>query len=451
MVVGVLWGTFLNQLYYDEALEAARVEVLGERWTEQQAVDNSKAISKAVESRLKDTFPGGAAFGLAGLFLNLLKMVMIPLVFSSLICGVVGMRDFKKLGRVGGRTGLWYLGTTLAAVLTGLLLVNLLGPGVGVELTVPERAADVAMPDSAWDVLTDMVPINVVGAAADGKLLPLIFFTILFGIFLLRSKPDTRAPVERFFQGLFDVMMNMTMFIIRLAPVGIAALVAKLLATTGPEVFVDLAGYAGTVAAALAIHVFGSLPLLFWIRTRRNPYKVMRAMSPALLTAFSTASSAGTLPVTMERVEHGVGVSNQISSFVLPLGATVNMDGTALYECVATIFIAQIYATAHPEFALGFGAQLTIVALALLVSIGAAGIPHAGLVMMVIIFEAVGLPVALTGLLWAIDRPLDMARTMTNVWSDTLGTVYVAHSVGEVDEETLFERETPPTDPEQAS
>jgi Na+/H+-dicarboxylate symporter len=238
-------------------------------------------------------------------------------------------------------------------------------------------------------------------------------------------------------------MMRMTLFIISLAPVGIAALIAKLVATTGPRVFVNLAGYAGTVAAALAIHFLLTLPLLLWLVTRRNPYRVMRMMSPALLTAFSTASSSGTFPVTLERVENGVGVSNRISSFVLPLGATVNMDGTALYECVATLFVAQLYATANPDFTLTVGSQVLIVALALLVSIGAAGIPHAGLVMMVIIFQAVGLPVGLTALLWAVDRPLDMARTMVNVWSDAAGTTAVAHTEGEIDEAVFAAEDQP--------
>ena len=182
-----------------------------------------------------------------------------------------------------------------------------------------------------------------------------------------------------------------------------------------------------------------TLPLLFWLITRRNPYSVMRAMSAALYTGFSTASSSGTLPVTLERVEHGVGVSNKISSFVLPIGATVNMDGTALYECVAVIFVSQLYAAANPEFTLTLGSQLMIVFLALIVSIGAAGVPHAGLVMMVIIFKAVGVPVELAGLLWAVDRPLDMCRTVVNLWSDTMGTVAIAHTEGEIDESVLFE------------
>jgi len=199
-----------------------------------------------------------------------------------------------------------------------------------------------------------------------------------------------------------------------------------------------LIGYAVTVAGALVLHFAVTLPLLFWLITRRNPYRVMRAMSAALFTGFSTASSSGTLPVTLERVENGVGVSNKVSSFVLPIGATVNMDGTALYECVAVIFVSQLYAASNPDFTLTLGSQVLIVFLALMVSIGAAGIPHAGLVMMVIIFKAIGVPIELAGVLWAVDRPLDMCRTVVNLWSDTMGTVTIAHTENEIDESVLF-------------
>jgi len=438
IAAGALWGTLLNRAHYAEFDHAAHVEVLGERWAPEQEAAATRKIQEGIDRRFRGTMTGSAAHGLAALFLGLLKMVVIPLVFSSLVCGVAGMGDFRRLGKVGGKTAAWYVSTSLLAILTGLVLVNVIGPGRGVSLPLPLGTDAPSPPESAWDFLIAMVPQNIVKSAAEFELLPVIFFAILFGIFLLKSDPGMRAPVESFFAGLFDVMMKMTMFVVALAPVGIAALIAKLVASTGPGVFLNLAWYAGTVAAALAIHFLVTLPLLFWFFTRRNPYAVMRVMSPALLTAFSTASSSGTLPVTIERVENGVGVSNRISSFVLPLGATVNMDGTALYECVATLFVSQIYAYAHPDFTLTFGAQITIVVLALLVSIGAAGIPHAGLVMMVIIFQAIGLPIGLTALLWAVDRPLDMCRTMVNVWSDTMGTVTVACSEGEVDESILL-------------
>jgi Na+/H+-dicarboxylate symporter len=422
----------LNRTHFADFQRQARLEVLGPSYTPEMLAAKTKAIDAAVDARFRGTLGGGAAHGLAALFLSLLKMVVIPLVFTSLVSGVAGMGDFARLGKIGGKTALWYVTTSLAAILTGLVLVNLIGPGRGVTLPLPLQGEAPAPPDSFWDFLVAMVPQNVVQAAADFELLPVIFFAILFGICLLSVDGVRRGPVQGFFNGVFEVMMKMTGFVISLAPIGIAALIAKLVASTGPEVFIELAAYAGTVALALAIHFAVTLPLLFRLVTGRNPYAVMRTMSPALLTAFSTASSSGTLPVTIERVENGVGVSNRISSFVLPLGATVNMDGTALYECVATIFVAQLYAHAHPEFTLTVTSQVLIVVLALLVSIGAAGIPHAGLVMMVIIFQAVGLPVGLTALLWAVDRPLDMARSMVNVWSDSLGTVAVAHTEGEI-------------------
>ncbi len=438
IAVGAVWGTWLNRAYYAGFVQAAREEVLGPAWTPDQEAPRAREIQAAIDERFRATLGGSAAHGLSALFLALLKMVVIPLVFSSLVCGVAGMGDFRRLGKVGGKTAAWYVTTSLMAILTGLILVNLIGPGRGLSIPLPLGGEPPSPPDSAWEFVLAIVPENVIAAAARFDLLPIIFFSILFGIFLLATRSSRRAPVEAFLNGVFEVMMRMTMFVVSLAPVGIAALIAKLVASTGPSVFVNLLGYAGTVAGALAIHFLGTLPLLFWLLTRRNPYAVMREMSPALLTAFSTASSSGTFPVTLERVENGVGVSNKISSFVLPLGATVNMDGTALYECVATLFVAQLYAAANPDFSLTVGAQILIVFLALLVSIGAAGIPHAGLVMMVIIFQAVGLPVGLTALLWAVDRPLDMARTMTNVWSDTMGTVTIAHTEGEIDESVLF-------------
>ena len=428
MVVGAIWGTLLHEAYYSEFYANAVTDTHG------NVVNDgilTKAVLKDIEGQFRETAFGSLAYGLAGLFMNLLKMIVLPLFFTSLVAGIVGLGDFRRLGKIGGRTALWYLTTTLLAILTGLLLVNLISPGEGVSLDVPfssEKPAEL----TGWGVITGMVPTNVVDAAAQGKLLPLIFFAICFGVFLLKTETEAAKTVRSFFQGFFDVMMKLTGFIIALAPIGIAALIAKLLATTGPDVFESLAGYAITVAVALGIHFFLVLPGLVYVRTKRNPYRIMRQMSPALLTAFSTASSASTLPVTLERIEHGVGVSPRISSFVLPLGATVNMDGTALYECVATLFVAQVFATTNPDYVLTFGNQMTIVGLALLVSIGAAGIPHAGLVMMPIIFAAVGLPFEMTALLWAVDRPLDMCRTATNVWSDTLATVYVAHQEGEI-------------------
>jgi len=435
-------GTILNHTYYPEIQRSAREAVFkGRSYTKVQEVAATKEIQKEEQRLFRQNNWGATVDGIARLFLALLKMVVIPLVFASLVSGIVGLGDFKKLGRLGGKALGWYVTTSLLAILTGLALVNLIRPGEGQDLSLPLTGGGPTVPNSIWDVILNMVPQNVVRAAADFKLIQVLFFAILFGIFTLAVAEKYREPVAAFFNGLFEIMMKMTVFIISLAPVGIAALISSLVATTGPRIFIGLIGYACTVAAALAVHFALTLPLLFWLLTRRNPFTVMRAMSAALFTGFSTASSSGTLPVTLARIENGVGVSNKVSSFVLPIGATVNMDGTALYECVATIFVAQLYSCTNPEFSLTFGTQLTIVFLALMVSIGAAGIPHAGLVMMVIIFKAVGIPFELAGLLWAVDRPLDMCRTTVNIWSDTMGTATIAHTEGEIDDLVLFSKD----------
>lgn len=434
---GVGWG--YHKTTYPGIASAARKSVFGDKMpTPEEATAATKKIQEAEKTLMKQDRVGGAIVGIADLFMSLLKMVVIPLVFASLVSGVLGLGDFKRLGRTGGKALAWYVSTSVLAILTGQALVSVIRPGDTADLPLPGSIDTEKMPDSFWDVIGNMVPKNVVEAASKFDLLPVLIFAIFFGVFALACDEKFRRPVAEFFAGVFEIMMKMTQFVIRLAPVGIAALIASLVAVTGPEVFEGLIGYALTVAGALAVHFFLTLPLLFWLVTKRNPYKVMRAMSPALLTAFSTASSSGTLPVTIDRAENGVGVSNKVSGFVLPLGATVNMDGTALYECVATIFAAQLYATAHPDFTLTFGTQLMIVFLSLMISIGAAGIPHAGLVMMVIIFQAVGLPIELTALLWAVDRPLDMCRTSVNVWSDAMGATAIAHGEGEIDESVLF-------------
>ncbi len=440
MIAGVLWGMYLHEAHYALLVEQARENILGPDYTQEQLVTESQAIRAELQELFRQTAGGAAAHGLAELFLALLRMVVIPLVVASLICGVTQMKDFRRLRRIGTRAAAWYVTTSFLAISTGLLLVNLFRPGERVEL--PMALDDVEMPDPSgvWEMVLSIVPPNVVEAAANFELLPLIFFSLIFAIFTLLVGGDHRDTIYNFFNAIFEVMLKMTLFVIALAPVGIAALIARLLATTGVDVLWGVAGYAATVAGALAIHFLITLPLLMWVLTRRNPYLVMHTMAATLVTAFSSASSAGTLGITLEQTEERVGVNNRVGGFVLPLGATLNMDGTALYECVAVLFIAQMYAAASPDFALTLGTQAIVVFLALAVSIGAAGIPHAGLVMMVIIFEAIGLPLELIALLWAVDRPLDMTRTMVNVWSDALGAISIAHHEGEIDESVLFDR-----------
>jgi proton glutamate symport protein len=366
------------------------------------------------------------------IFLASLKMVVLPLVATSLVAGMAGLGAMGKSGRVGLKTFGYYMATTTLAVLTGLILVNLIQPGVGVPLRLSEEAPKVAAPDRLGDLLLTVVPENIFAAMARFEMLGVIFFALIFGLALNYVSASARERVLPFVESVFEVMMKITGVIIWLAPIGIYALVSKLVATLGYESLVHLIPYALTVAGGLAIHFFITLPLLAFLLARVNPFRLMKAMSEALLTAFSTASSAATLPLTMQRAEKKAGVSNRVASFVLPMGATINMDGTALYEGVAVMFIAQVMGVE-----MTMAQQATIFAGAVLVSIGAAAIPHAGLVMMTIILASVGLPLEYTALIWPIDRILDMCRTMTNVWSDAVGCVVIASSEGEMDRSVL--------------
>ncbi len=420
------------------AIEAARLASIDLEAHRELLRLRAGDVDEKLLSLLSPTVSYQAFDGLARLFLNLLKMIVIPLIFFSLVSGILGMGDASRLGRVGMKTFGFYIVTSLLAILTGLLLVNVISPGSGMTLPIPAHGeGDPQIPGSFWDVLVNMVPTSVVRAAADFELIGLIVFTIFFGAFLLTLEETRRRPMAEIMDIGFEVMTRMTTAIIVLAPVGIGALVARLISTTGPGVFLNLFWYVVTVLSALGVHAFVTLPLLIYVLTRRNPYRYFRIMSPALFTAFSTASSSGTLGVTMERAEKGAGISNRVASFVLPLGATINMDGTALFEIVSVLFIAQVHEAVDPSFVLTFQHQLLIVFLALTVSIGAAGIPHAGLVMMVIILNAVGLPIEYTGIIWTVDRVLDMCRTAVNVTSDSSIALIVAHTENEVHESAM--------------
>ncbi len=374
---------------------------------------------------------------LGTLFLNALNMIIVPLVVTSIVSGVANIGGAENIGRVGLRTLCYYLTTSLLAILAGLALVNLIGPGVGADLGLKAPTEDLARTmqehysGSPWatilDIVLRMVPTNPVRAMVEGEMLQIILFCILFGYFITRVPDPHSAQMKGLFEAGFRIMMKLTHFIILFAPIGVFGLVAKLVATSGVGVFLGLGVYAITVVAGLLIHACVTLPVLLVLVGRGvSPVKHLKAMAAALLTAFSTSSSSATLPLTMECVEKNAGVSNKISSFVLPLGATINMDGTALYECVAAMFIAQAYG-----IDLSPGQQLIVVITALLVSIGAAGIPMAGLVMMVVVLKAVGLPLEGVGLILAVDRILDMCRTTVNVWSDACGAVVIARTEGE--------------------
>ena len=378
------------------------------------------------------------AFAFVGtLFLNALKMLIVPLIMSSIIVGVAGIGSSGDLGRLGGKTLVFYLSSSLLAILLGLVLVNLFQPGVvdgepaGPMLALEET---VTLPDSVGqadsgtlaDIFLRMVPTNVIQAAANGKMLGLIFFSLLFGYFLSRVDHGAGEPLYKFWNGVFQVMMRITEWVMKFSPIGVFGLVAETVSQTGFGAAGPLLVFTLTVILALLGHALLTLPLLLRLFARVAPYRMFPAMSPALLTAFSTASSSATLPVTMDCLEKNAGVSNRVSSFVLPLGATVNMDGTALYECVAAMFIAQAYG-----LELSLSVQFVIVITALVTSIGVAGVPSASLVAIAIILTAIGLPLEALGVLLVFDRLLDMLRTSVNVFGDSCGAVIVARLEGE--------------------
>lgn len=371
---------------------------------------------------------------LGDLFLRALKMIIVPLVFSSIVSGVVNLGSSSSLGRLGAKTMTYYITTSLAAILTGLILVDLISPGVGADLGFRMEVHDLtSTTGSLGDIILRIVPTNLFEVFVKGDMLAIIFFALLFGFFIPRVSEKYSMPLISFFNSIFEVMMKLTSFIIKFAPIGILGIVTGIVADQASDkaklvsMLEHLGVYMLTVLSGLAIHMFITLPLLLKILGRVRPFLHFKALSLPLITAFSTSSSSATLPLTIEAVENNVGVSNKISSLVLPLGATINMDGTALYECVAAMFIAQAYG-----IELSFIQQMIVVVTALLASIGAAGIPMAGLVMMSIVLTSVGLPLEGVGLILAIDRPLDMCRTTVNVFSDTCGAAIIAKTEGEI-------------------
>jgi Na+/H+-dicarboxylate symporter len=366
------------------------------------------------------------------IFLNALKMIIIPLILSSIVSGVANIGGASDFGRLGFKTLGYYVLTSLLAIVTGLVFVNIFQPGVGVDLGLTQTVEGLAKAkDSFGGTLMKIIPKNIFEAFTTGNMLGIIFFAMLLGFFITKVESKYSALLTDFFNAFFEVMMKITMFIIKFTPLGIFGIVSKVVADQASrgnmgDLISGLGLYMLTVILALVTHAFLTLPALMKFIAKINPLKHARNMATPLLTAFSTASSSATLPLTMEAVEHKSGVSNKITSFVLPLGATVNMDGTALYELVAAIFIAQAYGLDIPIIQ-----QFLMVLAALLASIGAAGIPMAGLVMITVVLSVVGLPLEGVGLILAVDRILDMMRTTVNVWSDSTCAVIIAKSEGE--------------------
>ncbi|MBC8403858.1 MAG: dicarboxylate/amino acid:cation symporter, partial [Planctomycetes bacterium] len=339
----------------------------------------------------------------------------------------------KDFGRLGGKTLLYYMTTSLLAIMTGLIAVNIFQPGTNAKLglQIPDKF-EPAAGSSFADVLTRMVPSNIFEALGqNGQMLQIIVFALIFGFFAARTPAPHGPRVIDFFKSAFEIMMRMADWVLSLIPYGVFALMVKVVGETGLEPFKDLLLFMLLVTGTLLVHAMITLPILLKVLGGLSPIKWAKAMSPALMTAFSSSSSSMTLPVSMEAAERRGGVSNRITSFVLPLGATINMDGTALYECVGVIFLSQYYAAHSVAFDLTLGMQFFVVITALLASVGAAGIPSAGLVLKAMILKALGLPDDGVLLLLAIDRPLDMLRTTVNVWSDSCGAAIIGRSEGD--------------------
>ncbi|WP_233899184.1 dicarboxylate/amino acid:cation symporter [Tenacibaculum piscium] len=397
---------------------------------------------------------GGASFvgswikPIGTIFVKLLKLIAVPLIIASLIKGISDLKDISKFKNIGIRTMTIYIGTTVIAISIGLALVNIVKPGEGISeetitrLTetyansggVQAKIAEANKQQSSGPLqfLIDMVPDNAIKAMGNNKsMLQVIFFTIFLGISMLLIGEDRAKPLKSFFDSLNEAVLKMVDLIMLSAPFAVFALLASVVVSSkDPDLLLALLKYAFTVIGGLLIMVVFYMTLIS-VFTKKNPIWFLKQISPAQLLAFSTSSSAATLPVTMERIEEHVGVDKEVSSFVLPVGATINMDGTSLYQAVAAVFIAQAL-----SFDLSFGDQLTIILTALLASIGSAAVPGAGMVMLVIVLESVGFPADKLAiglaLIFAVDRPLDMCRTVINVTGDATVATLVAKSVGKL-------------------
>jgi len=406
-------------------------------------------ILGVVLALILNNFSWGATFianwikPFGNIFINSLKLIAVPLILGSLVKGVSDLKDISKLSKMGFKTIGFYIFTTVVAVSIGLITVNLIKPGKSIseetriellssyagEAEAKKEDAQRQREAGPLQALEDVVPENIFGAASENSnMLQVIFFSIFFGVALILIPPDVAAPVKSFFDGFNEVILKMVDIIMMTAPVGVFALLAGLISEApSSDLFIALGVYAFNVLLGLLLLIVFQV-LLVWIFTRRSPLSFMKAMAPAHLLGFSTSSSAATLPVTMERVEEYLGVRREVSSFVIPIGATINMDGTSLYQAVAAVFIAQAFG-----MDLSLTAQLGIIATATLASIGSAAVPGAGMVMLVIVLAQAGIPEAGLALIFAIDRPLDMCRTIININGDATAAMVIAKTENQLE------------------
>lgn len=372
----------------------------------------------------KDTVLINGIFYVVGQgFIRLMQMLVVPLVFCSIVCGSAAIGDTKTLGKVGVKILAFYLVTTAMAISVALALGTIVKPGLQLDLSKVTTAASntsVQEPTSMIDTLLNIIPTNPIQALANGEMLQIILFAVIVGIILAKLGEKTEV-VFNFFSGFNDIMMEMTGMVMHLAPYGVFCLVAKTFSELGFSAFGSMAKYMLCVAGALAIHCFGVYSGLFALFTRLNPFRFIRKYLPVMGFAFSTATSNATIPLAIETLEEKIGVSRKISSFTIPLGATINMDGTAIMQGVAVCFAAQAYG-----ISLGPAEYLTVIATATLASIGTAGVPGVGLITLSMVFNSIGLPVEAIGIIMGIDRILDMARTAVNITGDAMCTTIVA-------------------------
>ena len=376
-----------------------------------------------------DTWVVNGVFHMIGkMFINALKMLVVPLVTFSLICGVCGIGDIAALGRIGTKAFALYLLTTAVAISTAILLAQIVGPGKGFVMEgieIKDIAAKEAPP--VTQVFIDIIPSNPISAFANGDMLSIIFYAIMVGVSILlvgrKAKPIVEAS-----EMMNEVMMKMVTLVMSIAHIGVFCLIAKTFAQQGIGLLLPMASYFFTVVGALAIHLFVTILALLFIFTRLSPTTFMKKMRSAQAFAFSTASSSATIPVTLRSVSERLGVNNSVASFTVPLGATINMDGTAIMQGVATVFIANVYG-----IELGIGGYLTVIGMSVLASIGTAGVPGVGLIMLAMVLNQVGLPLEGIGIIMGVDRLLDMCRTAVNITGDAMVSTVVAKGEGKID------------------
>jgi len=382
-----------------------------------------------------DAWLTNGVFHMVGaMFINALKMLVVPLVTFSLICGVCGIGDIKALGRIGTKSFSLYVLTTAIAISTAILLATIIGPGKGFQMDTVETteiAAKEAPP--VTQVFIDIIPSNPIKAFAEGEMLSIIFYAIMFGISILLVGARAR-PIVNAAEMLNEVAMKMVTLVMSIAHIGVFCLIAKTFAEQGIGLLLPMASYFFTVVGALAIHLFVTLLALLFIFTRLNPTTFMKKMRNAQAFAFSTASSSATLPITLRSVSERLGVNNSVASFTVPLGATINMDGTAIMQGVATVFIANVYG-----IDLGLGGYLTVIGMSVLASIGTAGVPGVGLIMLAMVLNQVGLPLEGIGIIMGVDRLLDMCRTAVNITGDAMVSTVVAKGEQKIDYEVYHD------------